>query len=140
MPDTPFAYWIQHADFSTTDGGAVTLPEAMRIFHAHDWTAEMDRARAMIAAEAGDVCPPGIGFLVDDPASDLLLHICPMSWETVDVHYSHPVAMKRLFGLLPATQTVGTTSKAGIQITDVGRLVTLFFAGRDSELRVVLQK
>lgn len=62
-------FWIQHADFSTTDGRPVSVDEAIRAFSGHDWESELTAAHKRSLSGA-DTCPPGIGFVPADAASD----------------------------------------------------------------------
>lgn len=77
-------YWIQRADFSSTDFPAVDAESAIRILHAHDWQTELEFER--VRNESGlESCSPGIGLVACDGR---VLHICPWPHAMALVLYS----------------------------------------------------
>jgi hypothetical protein len=77
------SYWIQRADFTSTDLGPVSLAEALVILHEHDWKAELGYETAL-ETDAKENCPPGIGFVTKNQHQ---LHICPRRDGTADCYY-----------------------------------------------------
>ncbi|HLM54361.1 MAG TPA: hypothetical protein VK325_12415, partial [Pseudoxanthomonas sp.] len=135
--DREISYWIQHADFSTTDGTPVSLAEALEVFHGHDWTEEMDQARRMIESRIPDVCPPGIGYFVVNQ-EDQLLHVLPKTWDSVEISCSYPVekSSKGFLGLIPPRkfQLLEEVSSENFPVTEVKHVITFFFERNYYEL------
>ncbi|SOE52051.1 hypothetical protein [Orrella dioscoreae] len=135
-----FTYWIQHADFTTTDGQPVTVEAAIQAFSSHDWALELSTAKGLHAAGSGEVCPPGIGFHPVEEGSDLLLHIKPVSWDKADVDYQFPEQRKRLFGLVSPMLVIASMTATGFPIERAAEAIRLFMAARHPELLVLLQR
>lgn len=76
-------YWLQRADYTSTEYDAVDAATAVRILDLHDWRAELEFEREREAAGL-ETCPPGIGFVAD---ANRFLHICPGRDATALVHY-----------------------------------------------------
>jgi hypothetical protein len=79
---TRLPYWMQRADFSSTDHDPVDAATAIHIVHSHDWPREL-QLEGERKASGLDGCPPGIGFM----NGDRILHICPAANGTAMVHY-----------------------------------------------------
>lgn len=130
-------FWIQHADFSTTDGRPVSVDEAIRAFSGHDWEAELAAAhkRSLSGAET---CPPGIGFVPADAASDILLHICPKSWDLADVAYQYVSEPPKLLGVVRRAPVLKMASRADFAIPDVRIAIACFIRGQHADLMKLL--
>lgn len=76
-------YWIQQADYTSTEYDPVDVGTAIRILRSHDWPAALEFEREREAAGL-ETCPPGIGFVADQ---NRILHICPGRGGTALVHY-----------------------------------------------------
>jgi len=116
-------YWIQRANFSTTEHDAVEVADAISAFEIHDWRRELDFYSDLVGAGT-ECCPPGIGF-VDQ--SGEILHICPSEDGRAMVHY-HFTMPRKLFGLIPITRSRIET-KLGVHRSDVLDLIRFFFEG-----------
>jgi hypothetical protein len=79
-------YWIQRADYSSTDFDPMTLRGARVILSTHDWPAELSYARSLEQAGT-DMCPPGVGFV---PGAGRVLHICPREEGSAHCFYEDP--------------------------------------------------
>ena len=76
-------YWIQRADYSSTDFAPVDVTAALRAFASHDWSAEHALLQ-QLERSGRESCPPGIGFV--DPNGPVL-HICPGPDRHAMAHY-----------------------------------------------------
>ena len=87
---TTLAYWIQRADFTTTDYDPVDVAGALRALDAHPWHDEL-KFQTELENAGGEYCPPGIGFV--DPDGPFL-HVCPAADGRYLVHFhaKQPVA------------------------------------------------
>lgn len=135
-----FTYWIQHADFTTTDGQPVTVEEAVQAFSSHDWDAELSNAKGLQASGTGEVCPPGIGFHPIEEGSELLLHIRPSSWDKADIDYQFSEQRKRLFGLVSPMLVIESMTASGFPIERAAEAIRLFMDARHSELLALLER
>ena len=128
-PMTALAYWIQRADFSTTDYDPVDVASALRALDAHPWQDEW-KLQGELENGGGEYCPPGIGFV--DPDGPFL-HVCPGAGGRYLVHFH----AKTAFSLLrPFTTTVHTGED--LRRADVGELIQHFFQGQHARIRETL--
>ncbi len=89
-------YWIQRADFATTDHDPVDVATALRVFDAHPWPDEL-AFESELEAGGHDYCPPGIGFV--DPDGPIL-HLCPSADGHALVHYHVGSSVRSRAGVL----------------------------------------
>ena len=80
---TVIKYWLQRADYTSTDHDPVDVETAIRVVQSHDWSAEVAFERERLSAEF-EACPAGVGFFTD---SDRILHICPDGSGSALVYY-----------------------------------------------------
>jgi hypothetical protein len=118
-----FPYWIQRADFSSSDHTPVGVGDAVRVFEHHDWPAEL-RLYAELESEGKECCPPGIGYVASDGG---ILHICPDKEGNALTHY-HFGARAKLFGFIPRTIRTTTTREA-VPRSSIVNMIGLFFDG-----------
>jgi len=90
------SYWIQRANFETTEHGSVDAAQAVRIFESHDWRGELNDY-AELERTGTESCPPGIGFVAPNGE---ILHICPDAHQNAQVHY-HLNAPSTLLRIIP---------------------------------------
>ena len=121
-------YWIQRADFSSSDFGPVDVTGAIRAFTMHDWHVELD-FQSQLEIRGDDCCPPGIGY---HDTNGSILHVCPDSEEAALVHY-HAETVTRLFGFIP-TRRSAVRTKNHVEQSQVLRLIELFFNGQHEDL------
>jgi hypothetical protein len=119
-----FPYWIQRADFSSTDFAPVDVDAAVRAFENHDWQDEL-RLYAELEDERAECCPSGIGFMRKDGG---ILHICPEKNDVAMVHYRF-AAPRKLFGFIPWA-TLSVETRFGMTRSTVVDLIHFFFDGR----------
>ena len=117
-------YWIQRADFSSTDFEPVDVTGALRAFTMHDGSAELDLL-SELEAKARESCPPGIGFVASDGA---ILHVCPSSAGRALIHY-HAETMSKVLGFIPIPRSTIDT-KQGVERSDVLEMIRSFFEER----------
>jgi hypothetical protein len=118
-------YWIQRADFSTTDFAPVDVAGALRALDTHSWPDEW-KLLSELENTGGESCPPGIGFV--DPGGPFL-HVCPGADGRYLVHFHAETA----FSLLrPSATTVQTGED--LRRADVGELIKHFFQGQHAEV------
>jgi hypothetical protein len=117
-------YWIQRADFSSTDFEPVDVNGALRAFMTHDWSEELDFL-SELEASASESCPPGIGFVAPTGA---ILHVCPSSDGRALVQY-HAETTRTVLGFIPMPRSEIHT-KEGVERSDVGEMIHSFFEGR----------
>ena len=117
-------YWIQRADFSSTDYGPVEVVDGVRAFETHDWRRELD-LYSELESTGAECCPPGIGFV--DPGGDIL-HICPSGSGPAMVHY-HFAAERKILGFIRVPRSMRET-RQGIHRSVVLELIGFFFEGR----------
>ena len=127
------SYWIQRADFSTSQHGQVNEQDALPAYQRHDWIAEVAQVRRLADSEA-DHCSPGIGFVT---GTGDLLHVCP-DGETAVVHY-HFEERRKLFGLVPSRKLHVVTAEA-VPPGTVLDLIRLFASGRMAAVRARLDR
>jgi hypothetical protein len=127
------SYWIQRADFSTTEHGQVGEHEAVQAYQRHDWIAEVAQARRLEAA-AAEHCAPGIGFVAD---ADHFLHVCPDGNSAV-VHY-HFEGEHRVLGLFSSRRPRMVTVE-GVPPGTVLELIRLFASGQAAAVRATLER
>ncbi len=122
---TTLEYWIQRADFSTTDFPPVDVAGALRALDAHHWPNEW-KLQAELENAGEEYCPPGIGFV--DPDGPFL-HVCPSAGGRYLVHFH----AKTAFSLLrPSATTVHTGEN--LSRADVGELIKHFFHGEHARV------
>jgi hypothetical protein len=121
---TALPYWIQKADFLSTDHAPVSVAEAIRAFDKHDWAKEWELS-AERERSGAERCPPGIGFVRE---KGQILHMCPDSNGTALVHY-HFAAPRKLFGFIPRAAATTVTSQA-VPRASIADLIMLFFEGQ----------
>jgi hypothetical protein len=122
----PLAYWIQRADFSTTDYDQVDVSTAVRAFDTHAWRDELSLQSEL---ERGGLehCAPGIGFV--DPDGPFL-HVCPTGDGLATVHYTpKPPAFRFL-----RRARASIVTREGVPHADVVELIHDFFGGRHDSL------
>ena len=99
-------YWIQRADFTSSERDVSGAEELLAIFRSHPWPAERDfQARRVLAGE--ESCPPGLGIVPDDGR---LLHLCPLSNGLVACHY-HFVEHNKVAGLFRTSRSRELTNE-----------------------------
>jgi hypothetical protein len=126
---TSLAYWIQRADFTTTDYDPVDVAGALRALDAHPWHDEWT-LQAELENGGGEYCTPGIGFV--DPDGPFL-HVCPTADGRYLVHYH----AKTAFSILrPFATTVHT--REDMLRADVVELIQQFFSGQHARIRRTL--
>jgi hypothetical protein len=118
------AYWIQRANFATTEHGPVDATEAVRVFESHDWHRELNDYIELERAGA-ECCPPGIGFVAPNGE---ILHICPDAHQNAVVHY-HLNAPSTILGIIPV-QVPRVETREGIHRARVTEMIDYFFEGR----------
>lgn len=126
---TTLAYWIQRADFTTTDYDPVDVAGALRALDAHPWHDEL-KFQTELENAGGEYCPPGIGFV--DPDGPFL-HVCPATDGRYLVHFHAKTAGSVL---RPFATTVHTGE--GMLRADVGELIQHFFDGQRARIRQAL--
>ena len=117
-------YWIQRADFSSTEYGPAEVADGVSAFETHDWRRELD-LYAERESTGAECCPPGIGFV--DPGGDIL-HICPGGNGLAMVHY-HFTGVRTILGFIRVPWSMGET-REGIHRSVVLELIGFFFEGR----------
>jgi hypothetical protein len=115
-------YWIQRADFSSADGEAVDVKQAIEVASAHDWSDEL-RLLDTLEAAGRESCPPGIGFVA---SSGRILHICPGRDGTALVHYHFSEEHKTL-GIIPASRSVVRSERA-VSFWQMPEFIRRFYA------------
>ena len=125
------SYWIQRADFSTTEHGSVREQEAVDAFRRHDWGAETALARRL-EASGTESCAPGIGFVAEP---DHFLHVCP-DGNTAVVHY-HFEEQRRVLGLFPSRRSRLLTVES-VPLATAEELIRLFVSGQADAVRARL--
>jgi hypothetical protein len=99
-------YWIQRADFSSTEFPPARFRRGLAALQRHDWAAERRYEQERAEAEE-ETCPPGIGFVY---AEGSVLHISPSGFGgaqcfflredgILDVPYANPAQQRRLLRL-----------------------------------------
>ena len=127
------SYWIQRADFSTTEHGLVGEHEAVQAFQQYDWVTEVARARRLEASGV-EFCAPGIGFVAEP---DHFLHVCP-DGATAVVHYYYE-GRRGLLGLL-SNRRQGVLTAESVPPGTVLELIRLFASGQSATVRAQLQQ
>lgn len=127
------SYWIQRADFSTSEHGLVGEHEAVRAFQQYDWLSEVAQARRLEASGA-EFCAPGIGFVAEP---EHFLHVCPEGDKAV-VHYYFK-ERRRLFGLVPNRRPRVLTADS-VPPGTVLELIRLFASGQSATVRARLEQ
>ena len=127
---TTLAYWIQEADFTTTDYAPVDVSGALRALDAHPWQDEL-RLQAELDREEGESCPPGIGFV--DPGGPFL-HVCPGGDGRFVVHF-HTTSGASI--LRPMATTLHTGED--LLRPDVVELMQYFFQGQHARILQALR-
>jgi hypothetical protein len=122
------SYWIQRADFSSSEHGPVPIDEAVRAYQEHDWSAET-RFEHQLQAAGTEHCSPGIGFVAAPGHS---LHVCPSADDAL-VHY-HFDESRKFLGLLPFTRA-RLLSAFSVPLSEVPDLIRLFASGQLESLR-----
>ena len=117
----PIPYWIQRADFTTTEREPVGATDAVAAFKSHDWDAELELLEAR-QASSWEFCPPGIGFV---PGDGRILHACPDRGGVCLVHY-HFYEPRRILGIFPFERH-RSISADSISSSDVLELIELLF-------------
>ena len=112
-----FPYWIQRANFVSTEYDPVNVEGALHAFMAHDWRAELE-----LVSKDAESCPPGIGFM--DPNGSIL-HVCPYGDGRSLVHY-HAKTVSKLLGIIPISRSAVHT-KQHVSESDVHELIRSFF-------------
>jgi hypothetical protein len=119
--------WIQNADLSSDELGAIGLTDALRRYRAHDWNSQLSRLREL-EDSGNECCPPGMGFVV---RSHYILHLCPNGDGTVTVHFHYP---KPFLGFLWERQV--TETNTSLSDLKVAGLLEMLFAGRYEQIDV----
>ena len=137
MSDEHLPYWIQHADFSSTDTDPVPLASALDVLRNHDWQRECD-AQTALNAEGEEQCPPGIGFHhgMDQPLH--LLHLCPKGVNSWLVHYVYQETVRRFWfwtGEVNRKKTAVNLSNRNAEDA-----VTYFFENRHFDVMSTLER
>ena len=117
-------YWIQRANFSSTDFEPVDVNGALRAFTTHDWNAELDFL-SELEASASESCPPGIGFVAPTGA---ILHVCPGPDGRALVHY-HARTTSKVLGIFPVSRSEVHT-RDSVERSEVSQMIHSFFEGR----------
>lgn len=125
-------YWIQRADFFSTDHAGVSTPEAVDAFEHHDWATELDFEAGLREAGA-DHCRPGIGYV--SPTGEIL-HLCP-GMDHVQVHYHYHEA-RRILGVFPVKRSK-SLSVPSLPKGQAAQLIQLFTTGQWAALRQQLE-
>lgn len=122
---TALEYWIQRADFSTTDFPPVDVAGALRALDVHPWPNEW-QLQAQLENAGEEYCPPGIGFV--DPDGPFL-HVCPSAGGRYLVHFHAETAFSFL---RPSATTVHTGED--LRRADVVVLIQHFFHGQHAQV------
>lgn len=121
---TLLPYWIQRANFTSTDFEPIDINGALQAFTTHDWSAELI-FQSELESSANESCPPGIGFVGPTGA---ILHVCPSLDGRALVHY-HASTTGKVFGLIPISRS-GVYTKNGVERSDVEEMIRSFFEGQ----------
>lgn len=114
-PAATMPYWIQRADYTSTDFKPVTLAAAQTVLRAHNWSAELAYESSL--AESGkETCPPGIGFVAN---AGRFLHFC----------FSEDGSATCFF-----QNGAGTRHRENVLTSEQGRFLRLFYRGDDANL------
>ena len=120
--------WIQSADFSTSELGALDRASATKAFLKHDWEVENSLLEER-ESNGDESCPAGIGLVAE---TGEILHICPTNSEHVMFHYHYP-ADRRILGLrLGKKQKTHTCMK--YSFANVPSLIEAFYSGHHEQL------
>ncbi|REJ85763.1 MAG: hypothetical protein DWQ36_08270 [Acidobacteria bacterium] len=120
-------YWIQRADFSSTEGHCGDPGALVDAFHAHDWPGELE-FEDRLQREGHECCPPGFGVFPDDGR---ILHLCPRPGGGLECHYTYPHET-RVLGLFRAKRSQTVTWSPSMP--EAARLIEAFCAGRHDDL------
>lgn len=115
-------YWIQRADFSSTENEAVDVERAIELVSVHDWSDEL-RLFESLEAAGREVCPPGIGFVA---SPGRILHVCPNRDGTALVHY-HFLEEHRTLGFVPTSRSV-VRSESAVSSWQIPEFIRRFYA------------
>ena len=114
-------YWIQKADFTSEDFGAVDYKQAQVALKKFDWAKEIQKQNEL-EKSGNESCDPGIGFISDDGR---MLHICPNGKGKAYFHY-HFSKTRRLFGLIPSKSDL-IASRMDIHEFDLAEVIRRFY-------------
>jgi hypothetical protein len=112
-------YWIQRADFTSTDFEPVDLVEVEAILRDHDWRGELQLLKSL-QEESEDCCPPSIGI----NGADAILQLCPSADRTADCYLvmeASPHAIAR--GERVSTTTILVTDPEAVRYIRNGSLL-----------------
>lgn len=115
-------YWIQRADFCTTEHEPIDCQEAIRLLARYDWAEELAFQEAL-ASKGIETCDPGIGFVAKEGN---ILHICPVSSNHAYFHY-HFIAQRKLLKIFSTHRFVVRVSRE-IPWTDIPEVIARYFA------------
>ena len=116
------SYWIQRADFSSSDHEVSGEVDVVSAFESHDWHTELELFEDL-ESRGVDNCPPGFGVNLSDGQ---ILHVCPGAQEAL-VHY-HFVESFKLLGIIPWIRN-GLVTALSMPLENVPELIRLFLSG-----------
>lgn len=126
---TAFPYWIQRADFSTTDREPVDEAHALSVISTHPWQAELN-FQAQLESAGAESCSPGIGFV--DPRGPFL-HVCPSPEDGRAVVHYHAKRFRRILKVFP-TYDQSVHTKEDVSQAEVAELIHDFFEGNHDQV------